>query len=81
MNYIVKYGETVIGNIKENTYIPDTDGIKKCEKEVFSFLKEEIKDVTQINFFVSRIKNCKRFDDLSISYSTDKYSLIEQDVK
>ena len=74
MNYIIKYKNNIIGEIIDNKYIPMPNQ-NEC---IFKFLKEEIEDVTKVNFFITRIKNCERFPNLSISYSTDEYEFIKK---
>lgn len=78
MDYIVKYKDVIIGDIINGKYIPNKEGVNKCNNDIFSFLKNEIEDITTINFFTSRIKNCSRFKNLDIAYSTDNYILIEK---
>lgn len=72
-DFIVEYNGVVIGNIKNNHYFPDKIGIEKC-KTIFLFLKEEIDNIMEVNFFKSRIENCSRFGD-DFSYSGDEYLL------
>ncbi len=74
MDFIVKYSGIVIGNVKNNHYFPDDIGIAKVRGEtIFSFLKEEIKDITEVNFFSRRMESCERFGNYDVSYAGDNY--------
>ena len=75
MNFVVKYNGVIIGNVKNNHYYPDATGITKVRSAmIFSFLKEEIDDIMEVNFFSRRIENCQRFGEGNdFSYSGDNY--------
>ena len=75
-NFCVKYKGVTIGQVVDNKYTPNYEEIEKVTG-VFNFLKNEIENVENNSFFSSRIENCKRFDNLSVSYSTDNYEFVE----
>ena len=68
-NFYVKYKGEVVGVVKNKKYTPTETKIKG----VFNFLNKEIENIDSNNFFKNRIDNCKRFPDVSVSYSTDEY--------
>lgn len=75
-NFIVKYKGDVIGTVTENRYVPAQEA--RDMKGVFQFLKEEIPDINQINFFKNRIQSCSRFEGADVFYSTDGYTFEEK---
>ena len=74
MDFIVKYKGNKIGEVNNGKYIPDINQ----PEGIFNFLKKSIEDINSVNFFTYRIKNCERFPDLSITYSTDEYEFVKK---
>lgn len=84
MKYKVIFNNVVIGmyNVISKDcveYTIDKDVIDKLDKDGVKIIPLISKDFTgkSFPFFDNRIKNCKRFDGVSIGYHTDPVELEE----
>ena len=84
MKYKVMYDGRVIGmyNVISNScveYTIDKNGIDELKKKGIEVLPMISKDYTgkSFPFFDNRIRNCKRFEGVSIGYQTDPVVLEE----
>lgn len=76
-------GKLYINEAGQYKYVPDENAIKEAEKSdtIFADAKTERDWGEPINFFDSRIKNCKRFgQEDKVSYpNSDYYFILDND--
>lgn len=81
IHYQVYWKEHLIGNLfienNQYKYVPNQEVIHKIEKKAFLFREvvEEYDWGSPISFFKQMIENCERFDEKSIFFQNNHYSM------